>query len=132
MCCGPWGCKESDRTEQLNNRVPRHLQDTVVGADLEQRKAGGRWRHQNRTQYPSIGAEMGKDWVHPRSRNNALDRRPQAASWRTEQRVSQLPPSAGASLSGKRSLSCPRTVPSGLAPANLCTISLLSQKRRPK
>ena len=22
MCCSPWGCKESDTTEQLNNNIP--------------------------------------------------------------------------------------------------------------
>ena len=24
-CCGPWGCKESDTTEQLNNKPPGYL-----------------------------------------------------------------------------------------------------------
>ena len=55
-----------------------------MGADLEGRKAGERWRHRNRTQYPSIGAERGEVWVHPRSGSNAWGSAPWTGGYRQQ------------------------------------------------
>ena len=30
VCCSPWGCKESDMTEQLNNNKPSQRVSVVV------------------------------------------------------------------------------------------------------
>lgn len=40
--------------------LPRHLPDTVVGSELEERRAGGRWRHQSRTRCTSSAGVRGE------------------------------------------------------------------------
>ena len=41
LCCNPWGCKESDTTQRLNNRN------------------GGGWREEARAQVRASGVEQG-------------------------------------------------------------------------
>ena len=31
MCCSPWGCKESDMNEQLNNKNVGPIKSTYIG-----------------------------------------------------------------------------------------------------
>ena len=130
--CGPWGCKELDTTERLNKSPqtsPGHSSGCCSGGEEG-------WREMETPEQNPVSVNWGREgrrlgappeWEQ-RLGERSLDRRLQAASWRTEQSVGQLPPSSGAALSGRRSPSCPRTVPSGLAPDNLRTTSFPSQK----
>ena len=45
VCCSPWGLKESDTTEQLNNCSPSRLQGFSVHCHEPAQKPG-RGRHQ--------------------------------------------------------------------------------------
>ena len=39
VCCSPWGCKESDTTEQLNNNNNRHAKMLNITNLLEKFKS---------------------------------------------------------------------------------------------
>ena len=47
MCCGPWGCKESDTTEQLKNS--NKSTDEIDSTLLQNRNLTEYWRYNNRT-----------------------------------------------------------------------------------
>ena len=47
MCRGPWGCKESDTTEQLKNS--NKSTDEIDSTLLQNRNLTEYWRYNNRT-----------------------------------------------------------------------------------